>query len=285
MSLLAPSTLEELLTLKAQHGTDAQLVAGATDLGVRLRRDPHRPTLLLATDCLEAHHTSLAFGARTTHRTVERLGATPRLRGLADACRTIGSVQTRNVGTLAGNIANASPAADAVTALVSLEAGVRLLSLTSERVIPLADFASAPGQTALRPDEVIQRVEIPAADGRFGSAFQKLGRRRAMEISIVAAAAVVRLDDDGTVTSVALTLGAVGPTVMNVPGATELLRGRAMADAETPYVLDELSSTAARSAKPRSDHRASATYRREMTRQLARRVVTQAWQRAADQGE
>ena len=280
-----PSTFEELLALKAAHGSEAQLIAGGTDLGVRMRRDAQRPALLVSTACLDKAGAELTFNARTTHRTVERLRDVARLRGLADACRTIGSVQTRNVGTLAGNIANASPAADAVTALVSLRANVKLRSLAGTRQVALADFATGPGQTLLQPDEVIEGVDIPAADGRFGSAFHKLGRRRAMEISIAATAATLRLDDTGAVRSVGLALGAVGPTVIDVPEASELLRGRSFDDEETPRLLDELAEAAASAARPRSDHRASATYRRQMTRLLAHRVLTEAWQRAVEQGD
>lgn len=303
MRLLVPHTLEELLTLKAQHGTDAQLIAGGTDLGVRLRQDARPPAVLLSTGHMEHHDATeldpqgaeprfsgpvggaVAFDARTTHRAVERLGATARLRGLADACRTIGSVQTRNVGTLAGNIANASPAADAVTALVSLRATVTLQSLDGARTLPLREFAIGPGKTVLEPHEVIHLVEVPAAGGRWGTAFHKLGRRRAMEISIVAVAGALQLDDEGAVTSVGLALAAVGPTVTDVPAATEILRGRTMADADTPRLLDEVAAVASRAAQPRSDHRASATYRRDMTRLLTRRVLTQAWERATDQGD
>jgi carbon-monoxide dehydrogenase medium subunit len=285
VSLVIPSTLEELLALKAAHGSEAQLIAGGTDLGVRMRRDARRPALLLSTACLDEPNPELTFNACTTHRTVERLRDVPRLRGLADACRTIGSVQTRNVGTLAGNIANASPAADAVTALVSLRANVKLRSVAGARHVALADFATGPGQTLLQPDEVIEGVDLPAADGRFGSAFHKLGRRRAMEISIAAAAAVLRLDDAGAVTSVGLALGAVGPTVIDVPEAAEILRGRSFGDEETPRLLDEVAEAAAMAARPRRDHRASATYRRQMTRLLAHRVLTEAWERAVEQGD
>lgn len=302
MRLFEPATLEELLALKAQHGTDAMLIAGGTDVGVRLRRDPDRPAVLLSSggidshDCAERPRTvqphnpenpgtdrggAITFGVRATHRTIERLGDTDaRLRGLADACRTIGSVQTRNVGTLVGNIANASPAADAVTALISLGATVKLQSVTGTRVLPLDDFATGPGQTVLMPQEVITQVEVPAAQGRCGAAFSKLGRRRAMEISIVAAAAIVRLGADGAVTSAGLALGAVGPTVTAVPGATDMLRGLTFGEADARRALEELTEAATQAARPRSDHRASAAYRTQMTRLLAMRVLTEAWKRA-----
>lgn len=312
MRLLTPTTREELLALKDEHGTDAVLIAGGTDLGVRLRRNPRRPAVLISTGAVdsldfaermpsagepgadrsdrEQHGTShggaITFGMRATHRTVERLGGTDsRLRGLADACRTIGSVQTRNVGTLVGNIANASPAADAVTTLTSLGATVELQSLTGTRTMPLGDFATGPGQTVLEPNEVITHVEVPAAHGRCGAAFRKLGRRRAMEISIVAAGAVVEVGDDGAVDFACLALGAVGPTVIAVPQAAEILRGRKFGDADAQRALDEVAEAATRLAQPRSDHRASTAYRLEMTRLLTHRALAEAWRRALHRGD
>ena len=310
MRLFTPTTLEELLTLKAEHGTDALLIAGGTDLGVRLRRQLQRPAALISTGAVgdleplervpshygyEAEHArtepqratpgeGITFGMRTTHRDVERLGgAHARLRGLAESCRTVGSVQTRNVGTLVGNIANASPAADAVTTLSSLGATVRLQGATGTRVMPVADFATGPGRTVIEPHEVVVDVEVPAAHGRCGAAFHKLGRRRAMEISIVAAGACVELDDEGAVVSVGLALGAVGPTVVTVREPADILRGRSWGESDAQRALDEVADAATRAARPRSDHRASATYRLEMTRVLTRQVVTQAWQRALQQ--
>lgn len=291
---MTPASLGELLALKAQYGSDAQLIAGGTDVGVRLRRTPERPAVLLSTGRVDSQHVAepppsqrpgtdrsgaTTFGMQVTHRAVERRGgADPRLRGLVDACRTIGSVQTRNVGTVVGNIANASPAADAVTALIALGATVELRSVAGSRVVPLSDFATGPGQTVLQPEEVVTLVRVPTASGRCGAAFSKLGRRRAMEISIVAAAAVVRLGDDGAVVRADLTLGAVGPTVIAVPEATHILNGGMFVDAASG--LDELAEAAARAAQPRSDHRASAAYRLDMTRLLARRVLVEAWRRA-----
>jgi carbon-monoxide dehydrogenase medium subunit len=310
MRLFAPTTLEELLALKSEHGTDALLIAGGTDLGVRLRRHQQRPAALISTgavgdleplervpspDGSAAEHAStglqgathgegITFGMRTTHRAVERLGgAHARLRGLAESCRTVGSVQTRNVGTLVGNIANASPAADAVTTLSSLGATVRLQGATGTRVMPVGDFATGPGRTVIEPHEVIVEVEVPAAHGPCGAAFRKLGRRRAMEISIVAAGACVGLDDEGAVMSVGLALGAVGPTVVTVPEVADILRGRSWAQPDAQRALDEAADAATCAAQPRSDHRASAAYRLEMTHLLTRQVVTEAWQRALQQ--
>ena len=307
MKLISPSTLEELVELKATHGDDAVLVAGATDLGVRLRRGMERPAVMLATgriqqaDVLHStgpredpaaqarsdeHGGEVTFGVRATHRAVEqRAAGDPRLRGLAEACRTIGSVQTRNAGTLVGNVANASPAADGVTALLSLQAKVRLQGPDRSRVVELRDFATGPGQTVLTPQEIISGIEVPPSTGRAGAAFAKLGRRHAMEISIVAAAAQVSLDPDGTLLSATVALGAVAPTVIDVPDATPLLRGLTLAEAHSAETLHALGEAAARAVRPRSDHRAGAAYRHRMASVLTRRVVTTAWKRALEQGD
>jgi carbon-monoxide dehydrogenase medium subunit len=310
MKLFTPTTLEELLALKSEHGTDALLIAGGTDLGVRLRRHPHRTSAMISTGAVgppdlgervpspdwsgaehaatgpegTTHRGAITFGMRTTHRAVERMGEThSRLRGLAESCRTVGSVQTRNVGTLIGNIANASPAADAVTTLSSLGATVTLQGATGTRVVSVGDFATGPGRTVIEPHEVIVNIEVPAANGRCGAAFGKLGRRRAMEISIVAAGACVALDDQGAVESVRLALGAVGPIVVTVPGVAEILHGRSLGEPDARRALDEVADAATRAAKPRTDHRASAAYRLDMTRLLTLQVVLEAWQRALQQ--
>lgn len=307
MKLVSPSTLEELVELKAAHGDEAVLVAGATDLGVRLRRGMERPAVMLATGRIQQadvlHSTGpredpaarpgpnervgeVTFGVRATHRVVEqRAVEDPRLRGLGEACRTVGSLQTRNVGTLVGNVANASPAADGVTALLSLQARVRLLGPDGSRVVDLRDFATGPGQTVLAPQEIISGIQLPPSTGRTGAAFHKLGRRQAMEISIVAAAAQVSLDLDGTLLSATVALGAVAPTVIDVPEATTLLRGLTLAEANSAEALHALGEAAARAVRPRSDHRAGAAYRHRMAGVLTRRVVTTAWKRAIEQGD
>ncbi|HEY8486507.1 MAG TPA: xanthine dehydrogenase family protein subunit M [Limnochordales bacterium] len=283
----AATSLAEALAALAARGPGALPLAGGTDLGVLLRRRKVAPSHLVFVARvpelrrLEWDGPELVVGAAVTHRAVEKspLFAGP-LRALPEACSTVGGVQVRNVGTVGGNLCNASPAADTPPALVALGARVTIVGPQGSRQLPLEEFFLGYRRTAVQPGELLLEVRIPRPQERSGSAFVKLGRRRAMEISIVCVAVSVTLEDDGvTCRQARIGLGSVAETTLRARQAEEVLRGRPL----VPEVLREAGQAAAAECSPIDDLRATAGYRRRAVAVLVERAAALAAQRARQQ--
>ena len=283
VSFEEPTSLEEAIACKATAPERTTFWSGGTDLGVLLRRQQLQPSRLVALHRveelrrLETRGDPIRIGAGVTHRQIER---SPAFGGaylaLRQACETIGSVQTRNVGTIGGNLANASPAADTPPVLLALGADVVLAGPHSQRTVTLDDFFLDYRQTALAPDELILAVEIPTMPATGGSAFSKLGRRRAMEISIACVGAFLEFDAEGSCVRAGVGLGAVAPTPVRAVGVQELLVGRQPTD----DVLANAATAAGDVVRPIDDARASASYRRDVIVPLVRRTLEAARDRA-----
>ena len=182
--------------------------------------------------------------------------------GLKQAAAQVGGRQIQNVGTLAGNLCNASPAADGVPPLLALDAQVELRSVRGTRVLPLAAFVLGPRRTARAGDELMTAVLVPHRDA--GSVFLKLGARRYLVISISMVAITLGLDEAGRVTHAAVAVGACGPVATRLPGLERALLGRSPA-AVIP-TAEHLAGLA-----PIDDARAPASYRLDATLELLRR--------------
>lgn len=262
----------------------ARPIAGGTDLvvGDRQGKAP-LPTSLVAVDRIaelaniESTDGGLRIGATVTHA---QLMADPAIvadyTALADAAALIGSPSTRNVGTLGGNVMNASPAMDTGAPLMVLGAVVHLQSARESRTTGLLDLWTGPGETSATADELCVAIDLPPRPERSGSAYVRLEYRRAMEIAVVGAAASVTLGDDGTILECAVALAAVAPTIIEVEGANSILAGN-FSDAAGPAIA----AAAAEAAQPISDLRASDSYRRHMVGVMAARAVDAAARRAA----
>src|SRR5262249_9328913 len=175
---------------------------------------------------------AVRLGALVTHRRLERA---PQLRGplqaLIEGAEVVGGHQIRNVATVGGNIVNASPAADVVPVLLALDAEVTCVGPDGERSLPLEAFASAPGVTARRPDELLTRVEFVRPAPRTATAFLKAGRRRAMEISLVCVAVRLTLDAERErCLDARIALGAVGPATLRAREAERRLQACPITD-------------------------------------------------------
>jgi CO/xanthine dehydrogenase FAD-binding subunit len=280
----APTDLEGVLAAVAEG---YRPIAGGTDLVVGSRQRKWRlPDDLVAIDRVEALRGivetadgGVRIGATTSHA---ELAAHPRLRSewtaLSDAAVIVGSPATRNTGTLGGNLANASPAAETVGPLLCFDSVVELRSREGGRRVPIAGLLVGPGQIAARPDEMIVAVEVPAVAGTFGSCYVRLEYRRQMEIAVVAATAVVSLTDH-RLTDARIAITALAPTIRRVPAAEAALVGTdGGLDA-----ADAAGDAAALAAAPISDVRASADYRRAMASVVVRRAVLGAVARASGQ--
>jgi carbon-monoxide dehydrogenase medium subunit len=197
------------------------------------------------------------------------------LAALAEAARVVGGHQIRNVATIGGNIANASPAADLLPVLLALDAEAELVGPDGARRITLGRFLRGPGLTEREPGELIGRVAFGRPSANSATAFVKAGRRRAMEISIVCVAAFLALDQHGRCREARIALGAVGPTAMRARPAEAILRGGEPSAA----ALRAAGAAAASDCAPIGDVRASAWYRRRLVAALVPRALERCRQR------
>lgn len=284
----APASLDEAVALLAELGDAAGVVAGGTDLVVAARggrRD--LPAALVAIHGLSelagistSPSGGLALGALVTHADLESSAAVRRhWTALADAAALVGSPATRHVGTLGGNLCNASPAMELGAPLLVYDASVELRSATGSRSLALADFLLGPARTALAPGELLTGVTLPPLSaGRAGSAYLRLGYRAAMEIAVVGAAALVALDAEGRCTEARVALTAVAPTVVRSVAAEAVLRGAT----PTAELVAEAAARATAAARPIDDVRASARYRAAMVPVIVRRAIALALDRAGE---
>jgi N-methylhydantoinase B len=208
------------------------------------------------------------FGALTTWTDVARARLPDRFDGLRQAALEIGGIQVQNAGTLAGNICNASPAADGVPCLLALDATVEAASVGGVRRIPMADFITGYRRTALAPDEIVTAIEVPVGGGRGG--FVKLGARRYLVISIAMVAAVVDTGDDGRIRQARVAIGACGPKAVRLAALEAWLAGRPAGGATFGAIHDGLID----GISPIDDVRASAEYRRLAAVTLIRDCLT-----------
>jgi CO/xanthine dehydrogenase FAD-binding subunit len=282
----APGGLEDALALLASDPA-ARVVAGGTDLVVAARqgRKP-LPESIVAIDRiaeLAGHDVvdgSLVLGALTDHAW---LAASPEVRsgwtGLADAASIVGSPATRGTGTIGGNLMNASPAAETIAPLVVLDARVTLRAAGgATRTVSAGELATGPGRTIAHQGELLSLVTIPPTATGAGSAYIRLEYRRAMEIAVVGAAALVTIVD-GAVDEVRIALTAVAPTIVRAPEAEAAL----LHQLATRERFLAAGRAAAAAARPIDDVRASADYRRAMLEVVVARVLAAAAARAVGQ--
>jgi carbon-monoxide dehydrogenase medium subunit len=213
----------------------------------------------------------VTLGARVTHRSIER---SPHFEGplhaLVEGAQVVGGHQVRNVGTVGGNVANASPAADVVPVLLALDASVTCVGPGGSRTVPLGELLVGPGRTAIRSDELLTTIQFPRPAPRSATAFLKAGRRRAMEIAVACVAARLTLDASGTrCLDARIALGAVGPTTLRASAAERALAGSPL----TPELLCDAGRLAAGECQPIGDVRASARYRRLLVETLVPRAL------------
>ena len=264
-SYVRPADLAGVLDLLAAH-PDAQLVAGSTDWGVELNIRHARAALTIGIDRLEElrefavgpDHIDLGAALSLSEIETRLDGLVPLL---ADLFPQFASRLIRNGATLGGNLGTASPIGDTPPALLALDASLVLASATGEREVLLADYFTGYRQSVRRPGELIKTIRIPLPLAPV-TAFHKIAKRRFDDISSVAVAYALRLDDGGRVASVRIGLGGVAATPLRAMAAEEALRGQPWTRQTVTAAADEL----ARAGTPMSDHRASERYRIAMLR-------------------
>lgn len=276
---IAPTDLAEALQLKHEQGAAARVIAGGTDLILRMRDKVLSPSLLIdlrkiSLDDIRHEDGEMRLGAFVSLSQVLESGAINTMYpALCDSCREFAGPPIRNRGTLGGNIVNASPAADLVPPLIAYDAMIVLSSTGGDRVLPLAAFFTGPGQNVMQPEEILTEIRLPELPPSSAATFIKLGQRRSMAISQVNLTTRLSTDASGAVSDARIALGAVAPTPLRATAAEAIIAGKPMSE--------ESLRAAARQAReevtPISDVRASQSYRLAMTEVLVRRALFATW--------
>jgi len=275
--LVAAKDSSHAVALLAEHAPAAKVLAGGTDLLADLKFSSHIPGVVVdisrAEDLrgIKTTDEGLSIGALVTHTEIM---ASPLIRemfpALVDAAHTIGAVQTRNLGTLGGNLVTAVPSVDSGPTLVALDARVTLLGPAGRRQMPLADFFVGPRRTALASDELLVDILIPTESLGKPTRFLKFGLRKGQALALVNVAASFWVDWAAqSFSAPRIALGAVAPKVIHASAAEAFLKGRPISTA----AMAEAGCLAADEAKPITDFRASAGYRRDLIAVLTKRAL------------
>jgi CO/xanthine dehydrogenase FAD-binding subunit len=280
LDYIAPLTLSDGCKLMDTYRKSAAVIAGGTDLLVRMRAGLVQPERLVDLRLLELNYIKsedgkIIIGACTTHaEIIDSEVIAEHLPALAAACAEIGGPPIRNRGTIGGNLANASPAADTAPPLLAYDAEVVLATETGKRTLPIADFFIGPGKTILEPGELLMEVHIPEPPPHTAAAFVKVGKRKAMAIAVVSVAVRITLAKDGRIAGARIALGSVAPTPIRVISAEQTLRGNVLSE----ELIEKTAEETRRMASPISDLRAPADYRSKMVGVYTRRALKAAWE-------
>jgi CO/xanthine dehydrogenase FAD-binding subunit len=282
--LALPRSVDDCLQMLAKRGPDAKLVAGGTDLLPQLKNGLLKPawvvdlsgvTALRRLESANGH--GLKIGAAVTAREIERH---PHVRAaypaLAESGALVGSVQIRNLATVGGNLCNAAPSADMAPPLLALDAEAVIIGPKGQRRVPLVSFFLGVRQTVLAPDELLLEIAVPAPGPRSGGQYLRHTPRRELDIAVVGVASQVTLTD-GVCRKARIALASVAPTPVRATAAEQALEGQPL----TPERIEQASALAVEAARPISDQRGSADFRRHLVRILTRRTLTTALARAS----
>ncbi|MGC8983334.1 MAG: FAD binding domain-containing protein [Desulfurococcaceae archaeon] len=276
-----PKTLREALELLDKYGESAKILAGGTDLLVKMKVRLVEPRVVINVKKIPGLRyivedgDYVRIGALTTLRDLEKSDLVKeRLPALYDAVKVMGSVQIRNMATIGGNLCNASPAADTAPPLLVHNARVVLASIYGERVVPLEEFFVGPGRTVMKPNEML--VEILAEKASRGSSSFKKVSRVAVDLAIASAAAYVEVEG-GIIREARIALGSVAPKPIRARKTEELVKGLPVGSEELRKALYALEEE----VSPITDVRSTAEYRRYIVKVLAWEAIESAYERVA----
>lgn len=278
---LEPRTLQEALSIMEARGGDVAVLAGGTDLLVRMKQRFREPSSVVNIKKIS----SLAFikdeppllriGSATKLIDIEQSDTVAsHFPILHQAVSVIGSIQIRVMATLGGNLCNASPAADGSVALLALDSMLGLVSARGTRTVPISQFFLGPGKTVLEGDELLSEIRIPHLPAHSGTAFLRIARTD-MDLAKVNVAIMMQLRK-GITSTARIALGAVAPTPIRAKGAEELLTGQKLTDS----LIEEAAAHASTETKPITDVRSTAEYRRHVSAVLVGRALKLARERA-----
>jgi CO/xanthine dehydrogenase FAD-binding subunit len=275
--------LEHAIALLGEHGARAKILAGGTDLLVELKHATHDPELIVDVSRLRelkdiaVADDGLHIGALVTHSDIMNSSVIRDMfPALVAAAHSIGAMQTRNLGTLGGNLVTCVPSMDSGPALIALDASVTVTNAEGRRRMPLAELFVGPRKTSLKPGDLLVDIVIPKENLGKPAAFEKFGLRKGQALALVNVGASFWVGDNSVFVAPRIALGAVAPTVMRAPKAEAFLDGCKI----SAEAMAEAGRIAAMEAKPISDFRASADYRRDLVAVLVKRALANAQARA-----
>jgi len=279
----APRSIKEAAGLLAKAKGNAFVLAGGTDLLVRMKAGMIEPDLVVdikriaSMQTVTKTATGFRIGAAVSSAA---LGENAALRkawpGVVEGANLIGSDQIQSRCTIVGNLCNASPAADSVPAMVAAGAKAVVVGPKKKRTIAVEDVVTGPGRTSLKKGEVIEAITLPKPAPKTGDAYLRFTPRTEMDIAVVSAGVSLTLGPKGVVKKARVVLGAVAPTVVIVPAAAKAIVGTKLDDA----ALAKLAQACEAACKPIDDKRGTIEFRTEVAGVLARRAALIAYQRA-----
>lgn len=281
----APRTLQQALTLLDKYGDSCKIIAGGQSLLILMRQGLVAPQYLISIKDISSLNyiksdpkDGLRIGALTPHRVVEksRLIHT-KYPVLAEMENRLASIQTRNWGTIGGNLAHADPAGDPAPVLIALGASLKVASTKGERTIPMEDFFKDYFETELKPGEVLTEIQVPTPPPRTGTSYTKFNVIESDMATVGVAVSVTLRPKDDVCQDVRIALGAAAPVPMRAKKAEGLLRGKKI----TEDLLKKAGEVASTEARPISDIHASEAYRRELVKVLVKRMAKEAVARAS----
>ncbi len=280
---LEPSTIDEATSLLIKYEGKAKIIAGGTDLIIKMRRKAIRPQDIInlgfipGLDYIDYNEKKgLKIGALTTIRDIEK---SPILKQkysvISQAASQLASTAIRNMATIGGNLCNASPSADMIPALIGLSASVKIIGPNGVRLVLLDDFFTGPGTTVLEAGDILTEIQVPIPVPCTEGIYLKHGIRGSVDLAIVGVAAVITLHPRRDICQdIRVVLGAVAPTPMRARQAEDMIRGKIINE----ELINDATHLAVSEARPISDVRASLEYRREMLKVFTRNAITQALQ-------
>ena len=282
--MILPDTVDDCLRVLAERDPETKLVAGGTDLLPQLKNGLLKPARVIDLSGVDELRGLTAedgrgfrVGAAVTARRLER---DPRIRAvypsLAESGALVGSVQVRNLATVGGNVCNAAPSADMAPPLLALDAEAVVAGPQGRRRVPLASFFQGVRRTVLAPNELLIEFVIPPPGPRSGGNYLRHTPRRELDIAVVGVASQVTLTD-GVCVKARIALAAVAPIPLRAMAAEQALEGQRL----TPEQIERAAALAVEVARPISDQRGSAEFRRHLVRVLTRRTLTTALARAS----
>lgn len=281
----APDTLERAVELLSAEGGVTRVLAGGTDVLVQLRSGMVEPDLIVdikragGVNDIAQEDGGWRIGAAVSGAVLgEHEGVRGAWPGVVEALNLIGSTQVQSRATLAGNLCNASPAADSVPAMIAAAATARLIGPGGARDVPVEEIATGPGKTSLNKGEIVASIFLPARVAHSSDAYLRFIPRTEMDIAVVGCAVSLTLESD-RISAARVALGAVAPRALLVPEAAEAILGSALDEAS----LDKLAAACSAACNPIDDKRGTIVFRRKVAGVLARRTARIAYDRARGQ--
>jgi len=278
-----PDTIQDATALLASAEANSFVLAGGTDLLVRMQNDDFEADLILdiksipGMDAVSQNDEGFVIGAAVPAAALsEHAALASAWPGVVEAANLIGSTQIQGRCTMVGNLCNASPAADSVPALVAAGARVRVAGPAGARDVAIIDIPTGPGKTSLQKGEIVEAVLLPHPAPRSGDAYLRFIPRTEMDIAVIGVGVYLALDEAGIVSSARIALGAVGPKVVLADEAAAAIIGTGLEQ----KALDALAAACSAASQPIDDKRGTVAFRKKVAGVLARRAATAAYARA-----